>query len=103
MKLSHKAELRRYRTYIESSGIKHPTFDQERYYTEMPTQEMKALWNRTVRDLEKDPTFAPEFYTEFVQYLNRKLAQRRTFRDWLWRNTILKVDLTIWKWRHDRG
>ena len=103
MKLSHKAELQRYRTYITSSGHRHATFDQERYYTEMPTQEMKALRNRTVRDLEKDPTFAPEFYTEFVQYLNRKLAQRRTFGDWLWRNTILKVDLLVWKWRHDRG
>ena len=101
MKLSREAELKRYRTSIWASGIKHATFDQERYYTEMPTGEMIALRDKTVRDLEKDPPFAPRFYGEFVEYLNRKLAQRRSLRDWLWRNTILKVDLAIWRWRHE--
>ena len=103
MKLSREAELRRYRTYIRASGIEHPTFDQECYYTEMSTQEMTALRDKTVQDLEQSPDFAPEFYTEFVQYLNEKLAQRRTLRDWLWRNIILKLDLLVWKWRHDQG
>ena len=103
MKLSREAELRRYRTYIESSGHRHPTFDQERYYTEMPTREMTALRDKTVRDLERNPNFAPQFYGKFVQYLNKKLAQRQSLRDWLWRNTMLKVDLFVWKWRYDRG
>lgn len=96
------AELLRYRTYIEASGIKHPTFDQERYYNEMPTQEMTALRNKTVSDLEKDPPFAPKFYGEFAEYLNRKLAERRTFRDWIWRNTMLKFSLWMWKLNHER-
>lgn len=95
------SELKRYRTYIWASGIRHATFDMERYYTEMSTEEMTALRDKTVRDLEKDPPFAPKFYGEFVQYLNEKLAQRRSLRDWLWRNTILKVDLAIWRWRHE--
>ena len=103
MKLSREAELLRYRTYIESSGHRHATFDQERYYTEMPTGDMMALRDKTVRDLERSPDFAPQFYGEFVQYLNEKLAQRRTLRDWLWRNIILKLDLLVWKWRHDQG
>ena len=90
------AELLRYRTYIQASGITHSTFDQERYYNEMSTEEMKSLRDKTVKDLEKNPNFAAKFYTEFVEYLNRKLSERRTFRDWIWRNTILKVELAIW-------
>lgn len=89
--------LKRYRTYIQSSGITHPTFDMERYYTEMSTEEMIALRDKTVKDLEGSPNFAPKFYGEFVEYLNCKLAERRTFRDWLWRNTVLKLDLIVWR------
>lgn len=99
--MNRQAELKRYRTYIESSGCQHATWDQERYYTEMPTGAIKALRDRTVQDLARHPDFATEFYTEFVEYLNEKLAQRRSFGDWLWRNTILKVDLAIWRWRHE--
>ena len=101
VKLSRAAELQRYRTYIESCGHRHATFDQERYYTEMPTGEMMALRDKTVSDLDQSPDFAPQFYGKFVQYLNKKLAQRQSLRDWLWRNTILKVDLAIWRWRHE--
>lgn len=96
------AKLLRYRTYIQTSGITHPTFDQERYYTEMSTEVMLALRDKTVRDLEKDPPFAPKFYTEFVEYLDRKLAERKTLKDWIWRNTILKLDLLIWKLRYEQ-
>ena len=78
------AELKRYRTYIQASGLTHPTFDMERYYTEMSTGAMIALRDKTVKDLERSPNFAPKFYGEFVEYLNRKLAERRTFRDWIW-------------------
>lgn len=102
MNLSREAELLRYRTYIEASGIQHATFDQERYYTEMSTKKMIALRDRTVQDLVRSPDFAPKFYGEFVAYLNHKLEQRRTLKDWLWRNTILKVDLVIWKWRYEQ-
>ena len=91
------AELKRYRIYIQANGITHPTFDQERYYTEMSTKEMTALRDKTVRDLEKDPPFAPKFYGEFTEYLNRKLAERKTFRDWIWRNTVLKISLMVWR------
>lgn len=95
------AELKRYRTYIQSSGIKHPTFDQERYYTEMSTREMTALRDKTVQDLERNPNFATKFYGEFVEYLNRKLAERKTFRDRVWRNTILKFSLMVWRLKHE--
>jgi len=95
------AELLRYRTYIWASGIKHPTFDQERYYTEMSTLEMTALRDKTVRDLERNPDFGTKFYTEFVEYLNRKLAERKTFRDWVWRNTVLRCSLLVWRIKND--
>lgn len=101
MRMSREAELKRYRTYIQASGLTHPTFDMERYYTEMSTEEMKALRDKTVRDLERNPDFATRFYTEFVEYLNRKLAERKTFRDWIWRNTVLKFDLFVWKLKNE--
>lgn len=91
------AELKRYRTYVRSNGLQHPTFDMERYYTELSTSEMIALRDKTVRDLQKDPPFAPKFYGEFVEYLNLKLAERKTFRDWIWRNTVLKFSLIVWR------
>lgn len=96
------AELKRYRTYVQASGIQHATFDKERYYNEMSTREMTALRNKTVKDLERNPNFATKFYTEFVEYLNIKLAERKTLRDWIWRNTILKVDLMIWRLKNER-
>jgi len=95
-------ELLRYRTYIQAGGITHPTFDQERYYTEMLTEQMTALRNKTVKDLERSPDFATKFYTDFVEYLDRKLAERKTLRDWVWRNTVLKLDLLIWRLRYER-
>jgi hypothetical protein len=97
MNKQREAELKRYRKYIQSSGITHPTFDMERYYTEMSTEAMTALRDKTVKDLERNPDFAPKFYGDFVEYLNRKLAERKTFRDWIWRNTILKFSLIVWK------
>jgi hypothetical protein len=101
MNKQREAELRRYRTYIQSSGITHPTFDMERYYTEMSTQSMIALRDKTVKDLERNPNFAPKFYGEFVEYLNQKLAERKTLKDWLWRNTVLKLDLIVWRWKNE--
>jgi len=97
MNKQREAELKRYRKYIQSNGITHPTFDMERYYTEMSTEAMTALRDKTVKDLERNPDFAPKFYGDFVEYLNRKLAERKTFRDWIWRNTILKFSLIVWK------
>jgi len=97
MNKQREAELKRYRTYIQSSGITHSTFDLERYYTEMSTKEMTALRDKTVRDLERHPNFGTRFYTEFVEYLNRKLAERKTLRDLIWRNTVLKFSLMVWR------
>lgn len=91
------AELKRYRTYIWSNGLQHPTFDMERYYTEMSTEVMIALRDKTVQDLKRSPNFAPKFYGDFVEYLDGKLEERKTLRDWVWRNTILKFSL--WAWR----
>ena len=96
MKLTRDEELQRYRTEVWVNGIRHATFDQERYYREMPTQEMIQLRDKTVRDLQKVPPFAPEFYGKFVEYLDTKLAQRHNLGDWLWRNIVLKIDLAAW-------
>lgn len=102
MKLTRDEELQRYRIYIWSSGVRLPTFDLERYYTEMPTREMIALRDKTVRDLERHPDFAPRFYGEFAEYLNSKLARRRTLQDWIWRTIVLKIDIMIWRFRNER-
>ena len=102
MKLTRDEELKRYRTYIWSSGIKLPTFDLERYYTEMPTKEMVAHRDKTVQDLERNPDFATKFYSEHVEYLNKKLTERQSLRDWLWRNIVLKIDLVVWRLRNEQ-
>ena len=102
MKMSREAELKRYRTYIQANGITHPTFDMERYYTEMSTGVMIALRDKTVKDLERNTDFATKFYSEFVEYLNRKLEERKTFRDYIWRNTVLKFSLWVWRLNYER-
>ncbi len=101
--MNREAERLRYRTYIQASGSLHPTWDMEKYYTEMPTRTMTALRDKTVRDLERNPNFATKFYTEFVEYLDRKLAERKTLRDWVWRNTVLKLDLMVWRLKNERS
>jgi hypothetical protein len=68
-----KAFLLKYRTTTPDG---HPTFDNERYYNDMPTDEMVALRDKTVKDLERNPNFGTEFYSNFVEYLNKKLAMR---------------------------
>ncbi len=101
--MNREAERLRYRTYIQASGSLHPTWDMEKYYTEMPTRTMTALRDKTVRDLERNPNFATKFYTEFVEYLDRKLAKRKTLRDWVWRNIVLKLDLMLWRLKNERA
>ena len=73
MTTEREAFLLKYRTTTPEG---HPTFDLEKYYTEMPTDEMVALRDKTVSDLERNPDFATKFYTEFVEYLNKKLETR---------------------------
>ena len=91
------SELLRYRTYVWTNSFQHPTFDMERYYTEMSTREMLALRDKTVQDLKRNPDFGTKFYTEFVEYLNRKLGERKTLKDWIWRNTVLRCSLFVWR------
>jgi hypothetical protein len=62
--------------YSTTTPSGHRTFDQERYYNDMPTEEMVALRDKTVADLIRSPGFATEFYTNFVEYLNKKLEAR---------------------------
>ncbi len=68
-----EAFLKKYRT-TTSSG--HATFDNEAYYNDMPTDEMVALRDKTVEDLKRHPDFGTAFYTNFVEYLNKKLEKR---------------------------
>ncbi len=69
-----KAFLLKYRTTTPDG---HPTFDNERYYNDMPTDEMVALRDKTVKDLERNPNFGTVFYSNFVEYLNKKLESRK--------------------------
>lgn len=62
--------LKKYRTTTPEG---YPTFDLERYYDDMSIEEMTALRDKTVKGLEKYPDFGTRFYTEFVEYLNKKL------------------------------
>ena len=68
-----KAFLLKYRTTTPEG---HPTFDNERYYNDMPSDEMVALRDKTVADLKRHPDFGTEFYSNFVKYLNKKLKDR---------------------------
>ena len=68
-----QAFLLKYRTTTPEG---HPTFDLERYYNDMPTDEMVALRDKTVADLKRNPDFGSKFYSEFVEYLNKKLDMR---------------------------
>ncbi len=68
-----KAFLLKYRTTTPEG---HPTFDNERYYNDMPTDEMVVLRDKTVADLKRNPEFGTQFYTNFVEYLNKKLDMR---------------------------
>ena len=65
-----EAFLKKYRTTTPEG---YPTFDLEKYYDDMATNEMVALRDKTVEDLKRNPSFGTKFYTEFVEYLDRKL------------------------------
>ncbi len=67
------AFLKKYRT-VTLDG--YPTFDLERYYNDMPLDEMLQLRDKTIKSLEKYPNFGTVFYTNFVEYLNRKIDER---------------------------
>jgi hypothetical protein len=62
--------------YRTTTSAGHPTFDLEKYYDDMPTEEMVALLDKTVGDLKRHPDFGTAFYTNFVEYLNKKLEKR---------------------------
>ena len=68
-----KTFLLKYRTTTPEG---YATFDNERYYNDMPTEEMMALRDKTVADLKRNPDFGTEFYGNFVEYLNKKLKDR---------------------------
>lgn len=68
-----EAFLKKYRTTTPEG---HPTFDMDKYYNDMPTDEMVALRDKTVADLKRNPDFGTQFYTNFVEYLNNKLKER---------------------------
>ena len=54
----------------------YPTFDQDKYYDLLPTEELVALRDKTVSDLERSPNFGTEFYSNFVVYLNKRIEAR---------------------------
>jgi hypothetical protein len=71
---NREAFLRKYSTTTPSG---HLTFDQERYYNDMPTEEMVTLRDKTLADLKRSPGFATEYYTNFAEYLTKKLEDRK--------------------------
>ena len=68
-----EAFLKKYRT---TTAEGYPTFDLEQYYDDMPTEEMVALRDKTVADLKRNPDFGTVYYSNFVEYLNKKLELR---------------------------
>lgn len=68
-----KAFLAKYRTTTPEG---YPTFDLEKYYNDMPTDEMVALRDKTVADLVRNPDFGTAYYGNLVEYLNKKLEGR---------------------------
>lgn len=54
----------------------HPTFDLELYYNTQPIEDLVALRDKTLRDLETNPNFGTEFYTDFAEYLQKKIQER---------------------------
>lgn len=68
-----RAFLLKYRTTTPDG---YPTFDQEKYYNDMSSEEMTALRDKTLADLERNPNFGTKFYTEFAEYLTKKLKAR---------------------------
>lgn len=71
--MNRNEELERYRTVTKDG---HPTFDLERYYNEMSTEDLIKQRDKTIASLEKYPDFGPQFYTNFIVYLNEKIDQR---------------------------
>lgn len=69
-----KALLLKYRTTTPEG---YPTFDLERYYNDMTTEDIVILKNLTDEGLKKHPDFGTVFYTEFSKYLNKKLEERK--------------------------
>jgi hypothetical protein len=69
-----EAFLKKYSTTTPSG---HRTFDNEKYYNDMPTEDMVRLRDKTVDGLKKYPDFGTKFYAEFVEYLNKKLELRK--------------------------
>lgn len=54
----------------------YPTFDQDKYYDSLPTEELVSLRDKTVSDLERNPDFGTKFYSDFVVYLNKRIEAR---------------------------
>jgi hypothetical protein len=68
-----EAFLKKYRTATPEG---HPTFDLEKYYDDMSTDEMVRLRDKTLADLKRNPNFGTKFYTEFADYLTKKIETR---------------------------
>lgn len=67
------AFLKKFRTTTKDG---YPTFDLEAYYNSLTTSELTMLRDKTAESLERYPEFGAEFYSDFVEYLNRKIDER---------------------------
>ena len=73
MQAERQALLLKYRTTTKDG---YPTFDLERFYDDQTMEYLTALRDKTVASLERYPDFGTQFYSDFIQYLNRKLDER---------------------------
>jgi hypothetical protein len=55
----------------------HRTFDNEKYYESLPTDELERMRDKTIADLKRNPNFGTQFYTDYVEYLNKKIESRK--------------------------
>lgn len=67
------AFLLKYRTTTVDG---HPTFDLDRYYRDMPTEELVALRARTIWSLDQYPHFGTHYYRGLVDYLDEIIGER---------------------------
>lgn len=70
-------ELRKFRTVTKDG---YPTFDLEKYYDSLSTAVLEERLRNTLEGLERNPNFGAKFYSDFADYLRKKISERDTER-----------------------
>lgn len=68
-------ELREFRTTTLDG---YPTFDLEKYYNSLDTAVLKERLRFTEESLARYPNFGTKFYSDFADYLRKKISERES-------------------------